>query len=96
VYQLHSPGLDVGRTLYLPHFISGSEGGWHHIAWAFLKPVGVNGVLNTEKEVRLQLYKPRRMRKLSCNSCDVCYSLLELFKHGSSYRLSLHTPNLVI
>jgi len=65
--------LDIGTTLYLPCFISGSEGGWYHIAWAFLKPVGANGVLNTEKEVRLQLYKPQRIRRLSCNSCDVCY-----------------------
>ncbi|PSN43898.1 hypothetical protein C0J52_03675 [Blattella germanica] len=29
----------------------GSEGGWHHIAWAFLKPLGANGILNIEKQV---------------------------------------------
>jgi hypothetical protein len=56
---------------YTMFFVSGSEGGWHHVAWAFLKPVGANGVLNTGKQVRLQLYKPQRMRKPSCNSCDV-------------------------
>ncbi|KAJ9586462.1 hypothetical protein L9F63_019900, partial [Diploptera punctata] len=49
----------------------GSEGGWHHIAWAFLKPVGANGVMNTEKQVRLQLYKPQHVRKTNCNNCDV-------------------------
>nr|CAD7588533.1 unnamed protein product [Timema genevievae] len=48
----------------------GSEGGWHKIAWAFLKPVGKNGVLNTEHKVRLQLYKPQNSKIASCDSCD--------------------------
>nr|CAD7394411.1 unnamed protein product [Timema cristinae] len=47
-----------------------SEGGWHKIAWAFLKPVGKNGVLNTEHKVRLQLYKPQNSKIASCDSCD--------------------------
>jgi hypothetical protein len=64
--------LKTQRQLYIVIcVISGSEGGWHHIAWAFLKPVGANGALNTEKQVRLQLYKPQRIRKPKCNSCDV-------------------------
>ncbi|XP_075225297.1 jouberin-like [Lycorma delicatula] len=37
----------------------GSEGGWHHVAWAFVKLVAANGELNTEKKLRLQLYKPK-------------------------------------
>ncbi|XP_069701655.1 jouberin-like [Periplaneta americana] len=49
----------------------GPEGGWHHIAWAFLRPVGANGILNTEKQVRLQLYKPQQAGKSNCNGCDV-------------------------
>jgi jouberin len=34
------------------------DGGWHHIAWAFLKLIGANGKPNIEKKVRLQLYNP--------------------------------------
>ncbi|EDV23137.1 uncharacterized protein TRIADDRAFT_58114 [Trichoplax adhaerens] len=33
------------------------NGGWHKIAWAFLKLVGGNGEFNTDKRVRLQLYR---------------------------------------
>ncbi len=33
--------------------------GWHHVAWAFLKPFGKNNVSNVEKMVRLQLYYAR-------------------------------------
>ncbi|XP_070556503.1 jouberin-like isoform X2 [Ptychodera flava] len=35
-----------------------SEGGWHRIAWAFLKLVGSNNAPNTEKKIRLQLFYP--------------------------------------
>lgn len=31
---------------------------WHRIAWAFLRPIGSNGIKNTGKQIRLQLYKP--------------------------------------
>lgn len=31
---------------------------WHRIAWAFIKPIGSNGIANTGKKIRLQLYKP--------------------------------------
>ncbi|ELT92642.1 hypothetical protein CAPTEDRAFT_228034 [Capitella teleta] len=34
------------------------EGGWHRIAWAFLKVLGANGKPNTDRKVRLQLYYP--------------------------------------
>ncbi|VVC36248.1 WD40/YVTN repeat-like-containing domain,WD40 repeat, conserved site,WD40 repeat,WD40-repeat-containing [Cinara cedri] len=33
-------------------------GDWHRIAWAFIKPIGSNGNTNTEKQIRLQLFKP--------------------------------------
>ncbi|KAK3744974.1 hypothetical protein QZH41_008499, partial [Actinostola sp. cb2023] len=35
-----------------------SDKGWYHIAWAFLKVVGGNGSINTDKKVRLQLFYP--------------------------------------
>lgn len=35
-----------------------SEDNWHRIAWAFVKPIGSNGITNTGKQIRLQLYKP--------------------------------------
>jgi len=31
---------------------------WHRIAWAFIRPIGSNGITNTGKKIRLQLYKP--------------------------------------
>ncbi|XP_022168434.1 jouberin-like [Myzus persicae] len=31
---------------------------WHRIAWAFIRPIGSNGITNTGKQIRLQLYKP--------------------------------------
>ncbi|KYQ58173.1 Jouberin [Trachymyrmex zeteki] len=50
----------------------GSEGCWNKIAWAFLKPVGANNILHTEKKVRLQLYKPRRsFKKYGRQKCEV-------------------------
>ncbi|EFN85402.1 Jouberin [Harpegnathos saltator] len=49
-----------------------SEGCWHKIAWAFLKPLGCNDTLHTDKKVRLQLYKPRRsFKKYDRRSCEV-------------------------
>ncbi|XP_078398492.1 jouberin isoform X2 [Cetorhinus maximus] len=48
-----------------------SEGGWRKIAWAFLKLVGANGVLNIDRKLRLQLYyPPAKVKKLS-NSIEV-------------------------
>ncbi|CAH1775536.1 unnamed protein product, partial [Owenia fusiformis] len=39
------------------------QGGWHRIAWAFLKLLGTNKKINTEKKVRLQLFQsPVRFR----------------------------------
>ncbi|XP_011630823.1 LOW QUALITY PROTEIN: jouberin-like [Pogonomyrmex barbatus] len=50
----------------------GSEGCWNKIAWAFLKPVGANNILHTDKKVRLQLYKPRRsFKKYGKQKCEV-------------------------
>ncbi|KAH0554042.1 jouberin-like [Cotesia glomerata] len=45
------------------HF--GGENCWYKIAWAFLKPVGANGVTHIDKFVRLQLYKPKRNSRRS-------------------------------
>ncbi|XP_036398069.1 jouberin [Megalops cyprinoides] len=39
------------------------ERGFRKIAWAFLKLVGTNGVLNVDTKLRLQLYCPPRARK---------------------------------
>lgn len=36
---------------------------WHRLAWAFIRPVRSNGVTNTGKQMRLQLYKPGRRSK---------------------------------
>ncbi|KAL6449343.1 hypothetical protein ACFW04_000746 [Cataglyphis niger] len=50
----------------------GKEGCWNKIAWAFLKPVGVNNILHTDKKVRLQLYRPRRSSKrYGKHTCEV-------------------------
>ncbi|XP_072742892.1 uncharacterized protein [Anoplolepis gracilipes] len=51
----------------------GNEGCWNKIAWAFLKPVGVNNILHTDKKVRLQLYRPRRSsrRTYGKHTCEV-------------------------
>ncbi|XP_023210818.1 jouberin-like [Centruroides sculpturatus] len=39
-----------------------NQGGWHKIAWGFLKLVGANDILNTEQKVRLQLYNPPKFQ----------------------------------
>ncbi|XP_044147534.1 jouberin [Bufo gargarizans] len=41
------------------------EKGFQKIAWAFLKIVGANDVLNVDKKLRLQLYYPPRSRAAS-------------------------------
>ncbi|XP_046614461.1 jouberin-like isoform X1 [Neodiprion virginianus] len=53
--------------------ILGSEGCWHKIAWAFLRPVGVNGTSHMNKKVRLQLYQPSKASKKSgrLGQCEV-------------------------
>nr|XP_006825179.1 PREDICTED: jouberin-like [Saccoglossus kowalevskii] len=35
-----------------------NDGGWHRVAWAFLKIVGSHGAPNTGKKIRLQLFYP--------------------------------------
>lgn len=40
-----------------------SVNNWHRIAWAFIKPIGSNGIINIGKQIRLQLYKPRAKPK---------------------------------
>jgi hypothetical protein len=43
---------------------TGNDAGWYKLAWGFLKPVGANGVLlNIERKIRLQLYKPVKLRQ---------------------------------
>ncbi|CAL8096380.1 unnamed protein product [Orchesella dallaii] len=39
----------------------GSDTGWYKIAWAFLKPMGANDVVNLNKKLRLQLFKPVKL-----------------------------------
>lgn len=46
----------VDFTGNIPPSISANN--WHRIAWAFIKPIGSNGIHNTGKQIRLQLYKP--------------------------------------
>jgi jouberin len=38
--------------------MNSGQGGWHHVAWAFLKPVPSKNYSNVSKRVRLQMYKP--------------------------------------
>ena len=53
-------------------FITGSEGCWYKIAWAFLRPVGTVGLLHINKKVRLQLYRPKKnFKKFGRNKCEV-------------------------
>jgi jouberin len=40
-----------------PQDLSKYPDGWNRIAWGFLKLVGEDGKANTEKDVRLQLYR---------------------------------------
>ncbi|XP_027847317.2 jouberin-like [Aphis gossypii] len=40
-----------------------STNNWHRIAWAFIRPIGSNGITNTGKQIRLQLYKPGPKQK---------------------------------
>ncbi|KAL0103403.1 hypothetical protein PUN28_017579 [Cardiocondyla obscurior] len=50
----------------------GNEGCWNKIAWAFLKPIGINETFHTGKKVRLQLYKPRRnFKRYGKQKCEV-------------------------
>ncbi|XP_033123597.1 jouberin-like [Anneissia japonica] len=52
------------------HTVAG-EGGWHRVAWAFLKVIGSNKTLNTEKKVRLQLFYPPFSFKTKPGQVDV-------------------------
>ncbi|XP_049595623.1 jouberin [Syngnathus scovelli] len=47
------------------------ERGFRKIAWAFLKPVGANGVLNTGSKIRLQLYCPPSSAKRQPRTIEV-------------------------
>ncbi|GLV33931.1 hypothetical protein CBL_11185 [Carabus blaptoides fortunei] len=53
-------------TACLNYRTEGANSGWYKVAWAFLKPVAKNGHLNTEKLIRLQLYKPQKYSKKTC------------------------------
>lgn len=66
----------------------GSEGCWHRIAWAFLRPVGSVG-LHINKKVRLQLFRPRKsIKKLERKQCEV-YAWWKL-KKREKYPSSLY------
>ena len=45
--------------------IGTGQGGWHHVAWAFLKPVPSKNYSNIGKRVRLQMYKPGNSPNIS-------------------------------
>ncbi|XP_051942989.1 jouberin isoform X3 [Hippocampus zosterae] len=53
------------------------ERGFRKIAWAFLKPVGANGVLNTGSKIRLQLYCPPTSARRQPRTIEV----LEWWRH---------------
>ncbi|XP_061551819.1 jouberin isoform X2 [Phycodurus eques] len=55
------------------------ERGFRKIAWAFLKPVGANGVLNTGSKIRLQLYCPPTWAKRQPHTIEV----VEWWRHYS-------------
>ncbi|XP_063976623.1 jouberin-like [Diachasmimorpha longicaudata] len=68
----------------------GAENCWYKIAWAFLKPVGRDGRCHLDKQVRLQLYKPKRlMRKSIRHKCEA----FSWWKSGArdKYSSSLYT-----
>ncbi|ESO98402.1 hypothetical protein LOTGIDRAFT_62094, partial [Lottia gigantea] len=48
-----------------------SAGGWHRIAWAFLKIFGGNEELNVDKKVRLQLFEPPNNYKLKTSQVEL-------------------------
>ncbi|XP_015123606.1 jouberin [Diachasma alloeum] len=68
----------------------GAENCWYKIAWAFLKPVGRERRCHLNKQVRLQLYKPKRlMRKTIRHKCEA----FSWWKSGAreKYPSSLYT-----
>ncbi|EZA48183.1 Jouberin [Ooceraea biroi] len=70
---LEADYVNVKRPMVKVHIVDArSEGCWNKIAWAFLKPIGVNGTLHTEKKVRLQLYRPRQsFKRYGKHKCEV-------------------------
>lgn len=56
-----------------PALIPGNKGGWHKIAWAFLRLSPKPGIQNTGNQLRLQLYKPERpkLTTKSITKCDI-------------------------
>ncbi|XP_064605140.1 jouberin-like [Liolophura sinensis] len=48
-----------------------TQGGWHRIAWAFLKVVGSNDKLNAGSKVRLQLYHPPERFRLDSGQVEL-------------------------
>ncbi|KAF7704498.1 hypothetical protein HF521_021570 [Silurus meridionalis] len=66
-----------------------NERGFHKIAWAFLKLVGTNGVLNIDSKLRLQLYSPPlRARKNP--------ETLEVFQWWSKYPWNRYASTLYV
>ena len=71
----------------------GSEQGWHKVAWAFLKLIGANGNLNTNKKLRLQLYKPIRIRHGDGKIAEVKFFLLFCFRNTKGHNYSSFSQN---
>ncbi|GFT04866.1 hypothetical protein NPIL_588021 [Nephila pilipes] len=56
------------------HYERLNENGMQKLAWAFLKVLGSNNVINTGSKLRLQLYKPHISRKKKASQLEVYQS----------------------
>ncbi len=65
--------------------------GWQRVAWAFLKIVGANKHLNTEKKIRLQLYYTQTQYKNQSTE-SMIPEIYTIYKNGPrvKYPASLH------
>ena len=64
---------------------------WQRVAWGFLKLVGANKCLNTEKKIRLQLFYSQTKYKNQSNESMVP-EIYNIYKNGPriKYPTSLH------
>ncbi|XP_050546227.1 jouberin-like isoform X2 [Daktulosphaira vitifoliae] len=69
---------------------------WYRIAWAFFRPIGLHGNDNTDKKIRLQLYKPWHESKSIPNNRPMVAHWLKkgiLKKYPSTLHISLNKLN---
>lgn len=64
---------------------TGKESCWYKVAWAFLRPIGVDGTDHVNKLVRLQLYRPKKtfIRMNKKTKCEVSFFTILIFKQES-------------